>query len=422
MITGARLSDILAFNRGIVQDEILKAASFLLDIDRRLAAMRLDEARAWGSYAGGNASDEKLSEAVEGLRSLAAARRKRVAQAIEAAREADVEASALRRPRAEAAYRLAEAKAAFELAEKAAMERAACDPETVRLREAAEAVRLHRKTVEGWMGEAFASSRPLLEPYDADPAFAYLSGRGFGTPSYKAGPLARLLDRKLARKTGYAAAAEGRAKVAGYLEAADGWIAECDARLAAIAARLQESTDRTMAEIDGPRSVLAAALNEEDAVSRRAEAVESARREAVNVVLQVSLGRDGECRAMTKALAALMAKERSSAMVRAAASPEGPDAAASAELDAIVRARIGLSMEADGLRMHLAGAAARLKAVEEVLTRLALRGWDSRGTIFGLDERTMLAHDLSMGRIGVDTAWTEIEEALENDPRTTLAA
>src|SRR5690606_16701311 len=40
-------------------------------------------------------------------------------------------------------------------------------------------------------------------PYEADALFMYLWRRGYGTPAYSASPLARLLDRWVARRVRY---------------------------------------------------------------------------------------------------------------------------------------------------------------------------------------------------------------------------
>lgn len=44
------------------------------------------------------------------------------------------------------------------------------------------------------------------KPYDADPLFSYLWRRGYGTPAYRAGPLVRYFDAKIAKLVDYDAA------------------------------------------------------------------------------------------------------------------------------------------------------------------------------------------------------------------------
>ncbi|MBA3518387.1 MAG: hypothetical protein H0T75_12260 [Rhizobiales bacterium] len=41
------------------------------------------------------------------------------------------------------------------------------------------------------------------KPYEADPLFMYLWTRAFGTPRYRAVPLVRSIDRKVARHIGF---------------------------------------------------------------------------------------------------------------------------------------------------------------------------------------------------------------------------
>lgn len=415
MITGQRLSEMLSFHRAGLQEEVLKAASSLLAVNRRLDSMRLEEAMAWARYAGGDPGRTRLQEGMKEAKAVAEARHARMESVIGKARAADEEAAALRPRLSAAAERLAAARAGFEAAEKAALERAEADPETALLRHAAETVRQHKARIEGWTEEAFARSRPLLESFDSDPAFAYLHGRGYGTASYKAGPVARVLDRWLAKKALYEEAAKRRARVAGYLEESGVWLAKCNRMLREIDARLQAVADRAMADADGPRSRLAEALNEENAASLKLTTLDDERREALMTVIDMALGRDSECQVLTERLVGLIARERAEATMRAAASPEGPDRQEDAEIDRIVRERVSLSMEADGLRMNIAIAAARLKALEDVDLKLRLRGWHRPDVSFSLEELTLLLHDLAAGRIGADEAWADIEASLAKD-------
>lgn len=91
-------------------------------------------------------------------------------------------------------------------------------------------------------------------PYEADPLFTYLWRRSYGTAAYRAGPLARYLDRKVARLVGYEAA---RANYA---------------LLIALPDRLAEHAARLRAEASGGGDVLA---DDPDAeiLLREAEAV-----------------------------------------------------------------------------------------------------------------------------------------------------
>src|SRR5690606_28078032 len=139
----------------------------------------------------------------------------------------------------------------------------------------------------------------------------------------------------------------------------------------------RRTAEKAMEGLDGPRSALAEALNEEDALARKADALDSTAREALEAVIEIALGKDDDHAGMSASLVSLITQERVGAMERASLPPGGPDTATSVELDGIVRERISLSMEADGLRVQIAFAAARLQAIEDVAIRLALRKWDT---------------------------------------------
>ena len=51
--------------------------------------------------------------------------------------------------------------------------------------------------------QAEADRDEKRKPYDADPLFTYLWERGYGTSAYRAGPIARFFDAKVARLVGY---------------------------------------------------------------------------------------------------------------------------------------------------------------------------------------------------------------------------
>jgi hypothetical protein len=86
---------------------------------------------------------------------------------------------------------------------------------------------------------AEADRQEKRRPYEADPLFMYLWRRKFGTAEYRAGFLARYLDRKVARLVGYDKAR------ANYV------------MLNEIPVRLREHADRVKAEADAQRRQLA---------------------------------------------------------------------------------------------------------------------------------------------------------------------
>jgi hypothetical protein len=87
--------------------------------------------------------------------------------------------------------------------EAATQARLASDPDYRELRDAAEAaerVAVHADE-KATLAEAELAAKG--EAYEADPLFAYLWRRGYGTAAYRAWPLARWLDGRVARLIGY---------------------------------------------------------------------------------------------------------------------------------------------------------------------------------------------------------------------------
>jgi chromosome segregation ATPase len=95
------------------------------------------------------------------------------------------------------------------------------------------------------------------KPYEADELFQYLWKRGYGTPTYAAGALTRMMDRWVARLSGYDKA---RADYA--------MLQEIPRRLAEHAQRQREQAQAKLQELT---AVQQAALNDGEAAARRAE-------------------------------------------------------------------------------------------------------------------------------------------------------
>jgi chromosome segregation ATPase len=91
------------------------------------------------------------------------------------------------------------AEEALDAAEAEAQRRLTADPEYRALLQKAEASDDVADLAESKAQEAHTDRAEKGRPYEADPLFAYLWRRGYGTSRYGAGPLARLLDRWVAR-------------------------------------------------------------------------------------------------------------------------------------------------------------------------------------------------------------------------------
>jgi len=158
------------------------------------------------------------------------------------------EGAAARERHAEA---LEAAAAAVDAAEAGTQARLAADPDYRAQRdatEAAERIAVHADE-KATLAEQERAAKGAA--YDADPLFAYLWRRGYGTAAYRAWPLVRWLDGKVARLIGFEAARRNYQ------------------RLQELPLRLREHADRVGAQADAALSALAA----RDAAEREADGV-----------------------------------------------------------------------------------------------------------------------------------------------------
>ena len=234
-----------------VEGQLEAAGKALLATDQerarslaQLARLHI-EARAAGEAAERlEAADRRVLDALE--------RRQQEIQVLEREREAlaarAYELAVERERDAEALERAAEA---VDEAEAATQQRLAADPGYVSLRDAAE--QAERVAVHADEKATLAEQELAAKgaAYDADPLFAYLWRRGFGTTAYRAWPLTRWLDGKVARLIGFEAARRNYQ------------------RLQELPVRLREHAERVGATADEALD----ALRARDAAEREADGV-----------------------------------------------------------------------------------------------------------------------------------------------------
>lgn len=191
-----------------------------------------------------DAADRRVLETLERRRHerllLERERDALAARADELAAERDADAEALER-----------AAEAVDEAEAATQARLAADEGYEALRDAAE--RAERTAVHADEKATQAEQELAAKgaAYDADPLFAYLWRRGYGTTAYRGWPLTRWLDGKVARLIGFEAARRNYQ------------------RLQELPVRLREHAERVGAQAD----TALAALRERDAAERSADGV-----------------------------------------------------------------------------------------------------------------------------------------------------
>lgn len=408
MISGTRLAAMIAFQRTVVQEEILKTAARLVDVDRRLNALRIEEALSWRRCATRRAAGDDASANGK----VAAIFERRVEKADAFARKvaaAEAGLAGLEKRQAAAAADCEAARAALrDMERQAADEAEGCAAQADRR---TADIRRHASMIAVWRTHARTSVPQVSSLIESSRPFAYLRRRGYGTPEQKGvWPWSRL-DGWLADRIGYEGMAASLRSLQNYQSTAEGWQRQCDEAIQAAEREGERLKGEAMdAALGAPRNGLAACLNGLAEVENSMDRLSMERTEALAGLLDVALGRDGEYQTMVDTFIRLLSREKAAAMARLTA--PGEPAAPPAEIDLIVRDRILLSMESDGLRRHLCGAEGRLKAVEDLQSRLSLRKWNTPSAAFDIDDRSMLCHDVATGRSSGADAWAEIEDSL----------
>lgn len=328
------------------------------------------------------------------------------------ARDALVAAEARRD--AEAARQRA-AEEAMAAALRAAEEKAAQDPEFQRLSAAAEEAERIAQHAEQKAGFAVRDFEEKGAPYRADPLFAYLWDRGYGTGRYRAFPLVRMIDDWVARLIEFEPARRSYA----LLSALPG-------HMRSHAERMRASADAAVRAMVERRRVLAGLPEGEDrpstaALDQAEDAVEAAQAALAAAEARRSALAAGEDPVSQEAIRALEAAigARSLRMLReeAARTPTREDDAIVARLEiaAVERARVERAL-ADA---QAAAEDARRRLAEMQALRQEMRSRGVERSDWGFASGALVGALLSevlRGALSRDGFWDRMERQRRPGP------
>jgi len=336
---------------------------------------------------------------------------------------AEAEAEQARRAgaRRDAVAALERAAERLDEAEAVTQARLAADAGYRELRDAAEAaerVAIHADEKATLAEEELAAKGAA---YDADPLFAYLWRRGYGTTAYRAWPLTRWLDGHVARLIAYPRARQNYHRLQELplrlREHAERVGAAADAALAALAER-----DAAEREADGLRPLEAAVedararLEEADAEIERGEA---ALHQVEERLATFARGEDPLYREAVGHLTEEFGRVSLKALAREAiATPLPEDDRAVArllELERLRETQVAAQVE---LREAAARHKARTTDLERVRIDFTRRRYDQPGNVFaeGATIATLLAQLLD-GAMTRDALWRVLERQRRVAPR-----
>jgi len=419
MIDGIRLAEILIFERSVALRDVVRSADRLLDCDEKLASLRGNEILQWRSCAasGGNAPDED----VRNIERKLAERRSEARTLLSTIRQADAEIARLSNliPQAESAVEEAKCRLA---AKKEKVGRAIRrNIRILDLQQEISVIAQHVRQIGTWAAEADEIARELKKKYERNLLFRYLLACGYGTQSYRRfRPLARI-DGWLAEEIGFAAASEHYTEASQYADRCAIWRQECSDRYEQIKQEIEAEEARERKVLAAEEKDVSDAVLELERIEGSIENAKADRTRSARKLVEIVLCRDGPGSTLLQALAELLRSAKRAAtdhMIE----HNRIDQISAARTDATVSERLRLAAEADLLRVQTLRAAGRLDNLDEALSKVILRKWDSSEVVFSLTEFSPCLTGIADGTVSADEAWPQIEAAVSPTRNVSVTA
>lgn len=318
----------------------------LTGAEKDLWSLRLQEVRIWQSVHP-KSNDARVATIHEQVLMVLDQREAAVNRAISQIASIDETYAKLKLDSARAEARVGAARARFTKAEGAVEQRTISDPAVVAIDQEEARLRGISDRNANWNRDLDELVSARVAEFRADPVFAYLDAKGYGTDSYSAGWLIRRLDGVLARWTSFGEELANFEAVRAYPDEYGETMRKLRSSIERLPAQRQLLIRRIRDGLDAEREILADTLNASAAIVEEFEAAKRAKAAAVERVSNCINGTDEETQLVVKAVVALLASERASATLRG---EEQIVRAAEAEVDELLKRRISFSREADELR------------------------------------------------------------------------
>ena len=377
---------------------------------RALAHIRL------AALGDGTADLRRLDEADAKAEALLSRRRADLAATEQELRAREPAVTAAERERERIAAALHDADANAEQALSAAKDAVLADPAWQAKQLAAEVASRVAEHADQKASFALTDSEVKGRPYLADPLFAYLWRRGFGTPQYRSGLLVRLIDRWVARVARFDIARRDYAL-----------LTDLPKQLAAHAARMRGVAQTEAAAVsEHARQIAGLPAAHEVETLRRALDEADAKLETERVAMQAVRGRVTEAAAGDDALtrAAVAALEtalgqRSLQSLRAAAArtPTAEDDAIVASLEQANAVRTEAEQMLTQRRAGVKAAQDQVQELRQVRQEMRQRGYgQSRWNFVDGGMVGLLLGELLRGAVSRGGFWDNLNRRRVPDP------
>lgn len=393
-------------------DRLLAAGKAQIDAYKELARLRIRALAATGKEAA--VLPASLDDAERQVAALLRGREE-TARAL----QADIGASDAERARLEAeretdAERLSAAAAALDAAEARTQARLEADAGYREALESAHEADRIASHAEDKAGSSESELDAKGRAYRDDPLFTYLWRRHYGTPEYRAAPLFRWLDGKVARHARYGSAREDYARLLEIPKRLREHAGACRARADEAFERVHD-LDQAARRADGIPALEAAQAEAEAtvrALDAQLEAQGAQSRELLERQRRMAAGEDEAYQQAVDVLAAaLQADALQELHQQALATPFPEDDVVIARLEGLERERRQLDTAATELKTAVAQHQQRLRELETLRSEFKQRQYDHPGQNFedGALVATVLANVLG-GMLARDALWRVLDQ------------
>jgi outer membrane murein-binding lipoprotein Lpp len=376
-------TNVAAFDQAILEASRSAQAlsAEIAPLAQRMDAIRAEMTAAYRELANvrlsGAGAAAQLDAAADEVQRLIAERSRALAEAERALAEARTAVAAAQPRKTEADSRLDQAEQQAEAALAAARRRLATDAAFAAQRQAAE---LADRTATHAEQKASLAARDRDDkgaPYLADPLFAYLWNRGFGTPAYQGGGITRLMDGFVARVAAYEPARRNYAALTDLPAKLADHALHLRELAAAEAAKLDAMEEAAAVAAGGPDATTLERLRKDaDAAEQAAEAADARLRDAAARHATMAAGQDEGARETVARIEAALQREDIAALREAAARTPSPhDDALVARIERLETERWRLAQAIEQRRALLVAAQQRAAQAEELRREYRQRGY-----------------------------------------------
>lgn len=409
MISGTRLKEALAFQKTHIEKTLWETASKMIQLERNLNVLRVDEIISWHQARDGKLNDTRGS--IKRIGDMIDAKMSRASEAIRTIKECETSLGELRNRRKTIETRASELKVELQSKTRANMERSKNSPEIVGLKKILKALEQQVKETSADYARAKTDHPTLMSKFDSDRTFQYLFRRSFGTSEYKGNLVAAKIDAWLAEKIDFLNAANIYQSAVTLDKKMADFLTAYDAKRTSLQNQLAEAEQKFQHELDDDRLEFSNVVNTLQEIDKSLKTTYQTMDASKDLLKAIISAEDTDFHSMNEQLIKMLAREKAAAAVRLSKQNSPVVIIERNKAIHLGQDRLTVSIEADGMRRLAKAQVNRLVVIDEILRRLTARQWLSNDSYFDLDERSNFFIDISFREASVENAWPLLQQA-----------